>query len=124
VKAPLFCPSVSIAWIRSAREAGGDSAVTVGILIWRECRLGNTRRHHGAGTRTGFVKLTRRRALCLVPMHPRTFTGACQALEKAGLIEVHAATANSARQFRVVAVRGEEAWTRRALGLHPLGEDF
>jgi hypothetical protein len=122
VKAPHFSPTVSIAWIRSAREAGGDSAVTVGLLIWRECRLGNTRRHHGMGTRPGFVKLTHKRVHAHIPMNVRTYANACQALERAGLVEIHMPTPNSARQFRVVAAPGEEAWTRRALGLPPLGD--
>jgi DNA-binding transcriptional ArsR family regulator len=121
---PPYLSNVPLTWLRRAQEVGGEHGLCLALVIWRECRLGHTRRKHGRGTLPGFVKLPYARAAALFDLSRRTFGRKILQLEEAGLIVIRRTGGNAAYQVRVVALPGEEHWTAVWLGLPPPPEQF
>jgi hypothetical protein len=94
-----------------AYEAGGASAVVVGLFAWERHKL----RWAEGGKLPVFAKLAYKSTGGKMGMSMKAFRRALLALEGAGLLEVEQTARNRAYRIRVIAVPGEEAWTKRNL---------
>jgi DNA-binding transcriptional ArsR family regulator len=94
-----------------AYEAGGSSAVVVGLFAWEKHKL----RWARDGKLPEYAKLAYQSTGGKVGMHRKTFRTALFALEEAGLLKVERSARNRAYRIRIIPVEGEEAWTKRNL---------
>jgi DNA-binding transcriptional ArsR family regulator len=107
-----------MAWLAACFDAGGTSAVTLGILIWQRQRLSGTVTHKAPkGTLPGMFKLTISRVQEWVPMNDRTISRAIKALKDAELIYAVRPGPRAAYQIRVRPLKGEEQWTYTRLAM-------
>ena len=101
----FYTPPISEAWLHAAGQAGGRSAVVVGIAIWQRVKLDFNR--HGGDPLGHRATITRKRVGKLFPMSAGAFQRALAALTAAGLVESTLDAAGQAYKVRIIPLPDE-----------------
>ena len=109
----FYTPPISEAWLHAAGQAGGRSAVVVGIAIWQRVKLDFNR--HGGDPLGHRATITRKRVGKLFPMSAGAFQRALAALTAAGLVESTLDAAGQAYKVRIIPLPDEVTLTSRLL---------